>query len=351
LPKAIVVAQAFKETLSPSEVAAAVAAGAREAGVEPEVMIASDGGDGLLAALEPRSTGRTRHRVTGPLGEPVEVEALWLGGDTGLIESRLVCGLSLVPEGKRNPRYTTTRGVGELAIQLAELGARRVIVGLGGSATMDGGMGMARAFGWVPRGRSGAVLPDCGGALAELEELEPGTAPPVSVVGLADVSNPLLGSEGAAVYARQKGASPQDQARLMLGLERLVRVLGARELAERPGAGAAGGLGFGVMFFAGGEVVSGAGWVLDLLGFDRKLEGASLAVVGEGAFDRTSLWGKLTGEVIRRAQRAGVPVVVLAPRAECVPEGVVVESGGGIWDSERLSRRAAAGIVRALRGG
>ncbi len=349
--RVLVVAQAFKETLSLSEVASAIAAGVEDAGAQPDVILGSDGGDGLLEAVAARLVKQTTHVVTGPRGEPVEAVAGWLAEDEAIVESRLVCGLSLVPPDLRNPRRTTTRGVGELVLELAGLGARRVLVGLGGSATMDGGLGMARAFGWVPRGRSGTVLPDCGDSLAELEALEVGERPPVSLLGLVDVENPLLGPEGAAVYAPQKGASPEDTVRLMAGLERLVDFLadrGARGLAERPGAGAAGGLGFGILFFGSGELEPGARWVLDRAGFDQRLEGAAMVLVAEGAFDRTSLCGKLTGEVIRGAKRAGVPVALLAPRVEFAPEGVTLESGGGRWSKEDLRKRAASAISRGL---
>ncbi|GBD31292.1 Glycerate 2-kinase [bacterium HR33] len=349
--RVLVVAQAFKETLSAAEVASAIAAGVEDAGARPDVILGSDGGDGLLEAVAPRLVKTTRHAVSGPLGDPVEAVAGWLSEDEAVVESRLVCGLSLVPPGRRNPRRTTTRGVGELVLELSRLGARRVLIGLGGSATMDGGLGMARAFGWVPRGVSGEVLPDCGDSLAELEAIDGGEKPPVSLTGLVDVLNPLLGAEGAAVYASQKGASAEDTVRLMKGLERLVALLadrGARELAERPGAGAAGGLGFGILFFGSGELQPGARWVLDLARFDERLKGAAMVLVAEGAFDRTSLYGKLTGEVIGRARCAGVPMALLAPRAEFVPEGVVVESGGGRWDGQELRRRAAAAVSRGL---
>lgn len=349
--RVLVVAQAFKETLSASEVASAIAAGVEDAGAEPEVVLGSDGGDGLLEAVATRLVKKTTHVVTGPLGEPVEAVAGWLAEDEAIVESRLVCGLSLVPPDRRNPRLTTSRGVGELILELAGLGARRVLAGLGGSATMDGGLGMARAFGWVPRGPSGTVLPDCGDSLAELEAIEGGKRPPVSLIGLADVHNRLLGPDGAAVYAPQKGASPEDTARLLAGLERLVGLLadrGSWELAERPGAGAAGGLGFGILFFGAGELEPGARWVLDRAGFDQQLEGAAMVVVAEGTFDPTSLCGKLTGEVIRRAKQAGVPVTLLAPRVESPPQGVTVESGGGRWSSEELRQRAAGAVRRQL---
>lgn len=348
----VVVAQAFKESLSATQVATAVEQGVRSAGRVAAVVQGSDGGDGLLEALGPRLKRRTVHRVEGPLGRPVTAELGWLDGATAVVESRLACGLDRLAAEERDPLRTSTRGVGTLIRAAAELGATSIYVGLGGSATVDGGLGMARAWGWRGTDRSGALLPEGGGALRSLARLEPGERPRARLTALADVRNPLTGPRGARVYAAQKGASPEEVALLAAGLERLAAVVaeaGAGHLAQLPGAGAAGGLGFGLAFFAGAEIVSGAGWVLEQVGFPRLVDGASLVVVGEGAFDRTSLEGKLTGEVMAQARAAGVPVLLLAPRASDVPDGVVVESGGERWSADDLMQRAATGVARAVR--
>jgi glycerate kinase len=166
------------------------------------------------------------------------------------------------------------------------------------------------------------------------------------------VRNPLTGEAGARVYAPQKGASPDEVERLARGLERLAAVAlaqGEGAPPEAPGSGAAGGLGFGLLLFGGGVLRPGAEWVLQAVGFAQALEQAALVVVGEGAFDSTSLEGKLTGEVMRRAATARVPVLLLAPRANSVPDGVLVESGGGAWSAADLERRAAEAVDRALR--
>ncbi len=343
-------AQAFKGTLSASHVASAIRAGGTRAGIEGlTVLVGSDGGDGLIDALAPTGTTVDTTRVAGPLGTGVEARVLWLDERTAVVESREACGLSLLAATERDPRVTSSRGVGDLVSYAVTHGAEPVFVGLGGSATMDGGLGMARAWGWEPRGPEGRLLADGGGQLVLLSSLEGGSAPAANVVGLCDVRNPLAGPAGAVVYARQKGATPDAAAALDAGLARLASVTGRHDLAERPGAGAAGGLGFGILYFAGGTLVHGADWVLDRLAFDAAVTRADFLVVAEGAFDATSLEGKLTGEVIRRAAARGTPVLLLAPTAHSVPTGVVVEQGGGTWDSAELAVRAERGLRRLSR--
>ena len=352
-PKVVAVAQAFKGSLPVGEVAAALEAGIDEAGGEPRVVMASDGGDGLLHALAPAVIRWTAHRVSDPLRRPIDgVRVGWLDGTTAVIESRLACGLALLQPSERDPLVTSTRGVGELIAQVVAAGARVVFVGLGGSATVDGGLGMARSWGWVPRDADGRPLPEGGGALPDLARIDPGQVPAALVVGVSDVASPLLGPRGAPVFAPQKGASEAGVGRLAAGLERLVGVLaeaGPQGLATRAGAGAAGGLGFGILRFAGGRLEPGAAWVLDRVGFDRALEGASLLLVAEAAFDRTSLEGKLAGVVLSRAAEHGILAALVAPLAGQVPGAVLVETGGGWWDGPELTRRTARAVRSALR--
>lgn len=348
----VIVAQAFKESLSVIEVSDALAAAARAAGCEPRAVLASDGGDGLLDALGPRVARWATYEAPDPLLRPVAARVGWLDADTAVLESRLVCGLSLLAAHERAPLRTSTRGVGVLVDRAVGDGARHIYVGLGGSATMDGGVGMARAWGWVPRDAGGRELPEGGGALADLARLVPGRSPAARLTGLVDVAHVLTGPRGARVFAAQKGADRAAAERLARGLERLAGVLTAQGLAAPAavaGAGAAGGLGFGLAAFAGANLVPGAAWVLEAVGFDAALRGAALVVTGEGAFDRTSLGGKLTGEVIRRAGRAGIPVLIVTPHAADVPADVYVETGGGRWGPTDLVQRAAAGIRRTLR--
>jgi glycerate kinase len=345
----VAVAQAFKETLDLASVVGAMERGIRLAGLAPRVIAGSDGGDGLLDALTGEVTRRTRHRVAGPLGSPIDVPAAWLDRDTAVVESRLVCGLSLLRPEERDPRRTTTRGLGELLDRLASEGAGRILVGLGGSATMDGGTGMARAWGWKFLRSHGQLLPEGGGDLPELVQIRPGRAPAARITALVDVRHVLTGSNGAMQFAEQKGATPDMAARLNVGLARLAELVeGGPALAGRAGAGAAGGLGFGLLAFARADLASGASWILERRGFDGLLRGAVAVVAGEGRFDATSLGGKLTGEVLSRAAAAGIPGVLVAPEVTVEPPGrVVVETGGGTWNAAALEQRVAAGVARA----
>ena len=346
IPRVLGVAQAFKETFSAREVAEVLARAARAAGAEAQVLVASDGGDGFLESV---GASRWDHvTVTGPLDARITAPIAWLDDRTAVVESRLVFGLSLIPQELRSPLRGTTRGLGELIDAATAKGASLIYVGLGGSGTMDGGVGMARVWGFEPRDASGRPLAEGGLALLDLATVDRGRELPVELVGLADVENRLFGPGGARVFAAQKGATAAEEELLDRGLERLARVVNRLDLADRPGAGAAGGVGFGLMCFGGGVVRPGAPWVLERLGFPAALARASLVVAGEGSYDATSSRGKLVGEVMRGARRAGLPVLLLAPRAVDPPVDVVVETGGGHWDAGELERRAERGIRRAL---
>ncbi len=341
----------FKETLTSAQVGECCAAAAASVGMTADVLPGSDGGDGLLDALRAAGhlTRETEHRVTGPSGEPVNVTVGWLDARQVVVETASVVGLRLIPSEAQNPVQTTTRGLGELVLELAAQGAGTVFLGLGGSSTMDGGIGMATAWGWRPRDGTGRHLPGTGEGVCQVAAIEPGEPPPTTLVGLVDVENPLTGADGARLYARQKGASPIEEERLAHGLERLVEAVSARDAALRPGAGAAGGLGFGILTFGAGSLRPGAPWVLDRLGFDARLASADGVLTAEGRFDRTSLRGKLPGEVLRRARVAEVPAALVAPKVLVRPEGVVIETGGGHWNAPELKRRAALALAALFR--
>jgi len=215
---------------------------------------------------------------------------------------------------------------------------------------MDGGVDMARVWGWCPTAADGKPTPLGGEGLAALREMGRGSTLGVRLVGLADVENPLLGPNGASVYGPQKGAGPEALERLEAGLSNLVTVLGgeARVVASRPGSGAAGGLGFGLQYFGGGELLPGAAWILNRLGFAAALAGVSGVLTGEGAFDSTSRAGKAPGLVIQSARQARVPVGLVAPRVLEVPEGVHVETGGGVWGLDEIRVRAMRATQRLL---
>jgi glycerate kinase len=346
--RVLAVAQAFKETLTIAEVSDALFSGIAAAGATPVLLRGSDGGDGLLEALGSRCQRRTSHSVVGPLDKQVEVSVGWLG-PTAVVESSQVCGLALVPPSRRDPLRTSTRGVGELLGDLEREGAAEIYVGLGGSATMDGGVGMARAWGWVPLDRQQSPLPEGGGSLRDLDSFRAGSSPRAQVTGLADVRNVLNGPGGARVYAEQKGASEETAQWLSQGLDRLVQVSKRPELARLEGAGAAGGLGFGILWFAGGRLVRGAPWVLERVGFYGLLSQIDLLICTEGAFDATSLTGKLTGTVLEAARTRRIPAALVTPRASDLPADVLVETGGGHWSAKELASHTRAVVARALR--
>src|SRR5882762_8141587 len=314
----LVAPAAFKGSFGPKQVADAIAYGVRRAIPDATVLQCpiSDGGDGLLDAVLPKESLRETVPVTGPLGSKVQGLLGWLDSDTAIFESATACGIALLRADQLDPLRATTRGVGELIWDAVERGARTVVVGLGGSATVDGGSGAARGLGWTLRDRTGASLPEGGGSLADIVGLDGGWGLEAQVIALADVTTPLIGPDGAAqVFGPQKGASPEAVQRLAAGLEVLAAAWarhGRPELATLPGGGAAGGLGAGLAFFGRAELIRGAEWVLDRVGFDAALASAEFLITGEGAFDRTSLVGKASGEVLRRAQAAKKKVAVVA---------------------------------------
>ena len=324
-PVFLVAPAAFKGTLGPRRVAEAIAAGVRRALPEAVVLACpvADGGDGLLEAVLPPGALRERVPVAGPLGGTVAAELGWVDAETAIFESATACGLALLKSEERDPLRATSRGVGELIWEAIERGAKSVVVGLGGTATVDGGTGAARGLGWTFHDANGAPLPEGGGSLRDLAELGAGWGLGglgARVIALADVTTPLVGPEGAApVFAPQKGAAPDAVVRLAAGLERLAVVMaqhGRPELGALPGGGAAGGLGAGLAFFAKAQLIPGAEWVLSRVGFDAALAQADLVITGEGLFDRTSLVGKAAGEVVHRAQAARKRVAVVAGRVE-----------------------------------
>ncbi len=322
--KVIIAPQSFKGSVSGLLAARAIARGvlAAEPAAETVLVPVADGGDGTLDALVEGTGGQTfRSVVTGPLGQ--QVEASWgvmRDGQTAVIEMARASGLALVPPRKRNPRVTTTRGTGELIREALDKGFTRILVGLGGSATNDGGAGMASVLGFQFLDGRGHPLPAGGAALAKLSRIvaarrHPGLAQ-ATVVGVTDVTNPLCGPTGAsAIYGPQKGASPEVVAELDAALRNFAQVV-QRDLGQavldRPRTGAAGGLGAGLVAFAGAELRSGIDMVCEAVGFDQHLEGASLVITGEGRADHSSIYDKAPVGVARRAQARGVPTILLA---------------------------------------
>ena len=330
----------FRGTLTAVDAARAIGEGWRRAfpgAVIDEVPLA-DGGEGTLDVLVAALGGRReRVAITGPLGEPVEAEFGLVpvaGGPAGIVEMARASGLALVPEARRDPKLTTTRGTGELMLAACRAGARRLIVCVGGSATNDAGAGMAQALGIRLLDARGLDLGPGGASLRGLARVDVGGLDPavrgVAVEVASDVDNPLVGPDGAsAVYGPQKGASPEDVVTLERALERFAEVvksgLGA-DVASMPGAGAAGGIGASLVAFLGATFRSGVELVMEAVGFGERLHGADLVVTGEGTLDEQSLRGKVAGGVLAAAAAAGVPAVVLCGRATVRPAGATVRS-------------------------
>jgi glycerate 2-kinase len=349
--RVVIAPDKFKGSLTAPEVAAHVARGLAAAvpGVITEEVPVADGGDGTVDAAVAAGYRRAEVTVPGPTGEPVTA-AFALSGETAVIESAQACGLSRLPGGRRAPLTATSEGVGELIGAAADLGARRIVLGLGGVATTDGGAGMVHALGarlLTPHGRE--VGPG-GAALAGLHTLDLTALRDLSDVEVllaSDVDNPLLGPEGAAaVYGPQKGASAVDVPVLELGLTRWADVaeaaLGAirpQDLGwgpdqwrfrDRPGAGAAGGLGFAALAFLDAQMRPGIEEMLDLVSFGPRVAEASLVITGEGSLDEQTLRGKAPAGVARASMAAspGTPVVAVA--------------GACSLDADRLARAGFA---------
>ncbi len=313
----------FKDALTAAEAASCMARGLARGNPQLSIDICplADGGEGTLDVLLASTSGYTiPARVTGPLGEPVEASFGVLGdGSTAVIEMASASGLALIPLERRNPLVTTTRGTGELILEALKQGFRRFVIGVGGSGTCDGGSGMARALGIRFLDAGGRELVPGGGALSHLDavdttNLDARVAEATFLVA-SDVDNPLLGPIGAArVYAPQKGASPKAIEILETGLRRLAELVAATgsDVSTLPGAGAAGGLGFGLAAFLGADLLPGAEVVMQAVDFSRRLVGCRLVLTGEGRLDEQTARGKTVSAVARAAFAESVPVLALA---------------------------------------
>ena len=322
----VVAPQSLKGSLDAQEVGQAIAEGIRRVWSNADIRVVpvADGGEGTVQALVAATGGKVmRVLVTGPLVEQVVANYGMLGGDqseTAVIEMATAAGLPLVPPGQRDPRKTTTRGVGEMMQAAMAAGAKRLLIGIGGSATNDGGAGMAQALGVQLLDDQGNELPVGGAALAHLARIDVTNLDPrlkdMEIQVASDVTNPLCGPEGAtAVYGPQKGATPEmvrelDAALVHYG-ELLRRDVGA-DVMNTPGAGAAGGLGAGLLAFAHAHLVPGAHLVLKTLDFATTIKGAALVLTAEGRLDSQTAYGKAVGAVAQTAKAAGAWVVALA---------------------------------------
>ncbi len=320
--KVVIAPDSYKESLSAHEVAVEIAAGFREIFPDADYVILplADGGEGTVEAMVAATGGRiVSVGVTGPLGKPVPAfYGLTGDGRTAVIEMAAASGLMLVPPEQRNPMVTTTYGTGELMRAALGAGVSRMVVGIGGSATVDGGAGMLQALGLKLLDREGGDIGFGGGALDRLARIGAGGLDPrlgeVAIEVACDVDNPLLGEQGAAaVFGPQKGATPEMVAQLDANLAHLAAVISrdlGREVAMAPGAGAAGGLGAALLALGGG-LRPGIDIILETVGFEAVARDADLIITGEGRMDSQTVSGKAPLGVARLAKRLGKPVIAI----------------------------------------
>jgi glycerate kinase len=335
----------------------------------------ADGGEGTVDALV-AATGGTYHqaRVPGPLGDPVDATFGLLGdGQTAVLEMASASGLSLVPASRRDPWRASTRGTGDLVLEALKAGARRVILGIGGSATNDGGAGLAQAMGFRLLDAEDRELGPGGGELGRLARIDPAgklrVLNSIEIAVACDVTNPLCGPDGASsVYGPQKGASPEMVERLDRNLAHLATII-ERDLGvtirDLPGAGAAGGLGAGLVAFAGGRLEKGVDLILDAVKLRDRLASADLCFTGEGALDAQSAYGKTVVGVASLARALGCPALAvvgsIGPGAEAVLDAGVtayfsicpgpISLDDAIARAPELIESATAQALRALLAG
>lgn len=322
--KIVIAPQGFKGSLTALEIARAIEAGIKRAMPDAETVLVpvADGGDGTLQALVDSSGGRiVTSTVTGPLGKPVQAQWGAMGdGATAVIEMARASGLALIMREDRDPLHATTRGTGELIKTALDAGLRRFIVGIGGSATNDGGGGVAQSLGARLFDKTGRDLPPGGAALALLDRIDVSKMDPrlkeSNFTVACDVNNPLCGPSGAsAIFGPQKGATPEMVKQLDAALAHFADVIrrdiGA-DVKDRPGAGAAGGLGAGLMAFVNAELRAGVDIMLEAVGFEKRLPGADFVITGEGQIDRSTVFNKAPVGVARLAKKRGLPVFAIA---------------------------------------
>lgn len=321
--KFVLAIDSFKGSLTSTEAEAAAREGILRVYPQAETLCIpiADGGEGMLDALSTLGGKEVHLRVQGPLNDQVEARYLITAdGQTAYIEMASASGLTLVPENLRNPLQTTTRGTGELMRDALDRGCRRLVVGLGGSATNDGGMGMLSALGIRFLDRQGKELEGRGMDMTATVRIDTSLAHPAlktaRCTAACDVRNPFDGPQGAAfIFAPQKGATPDDVQLLDQGLHHLAqlyRQTTGLDIATLPGAGAAGGLGGALAAFLHADLRPGISLLLEANGFQDKIKGADLIITGEGCADRQTLMGKVPAGVLNESRQTGIPVVLIA---------------------------------------
>ena len=322
--KVVIAPQSFKGSLSALDAARAMDEGVRRvvSGAETVIVPVADGGDGTLETLVDATGGDIRSAtVTGPIGKAVTAEWGALGdGKTAVIEMARTSGLALLSLDERDPLSATTYGLGEVVRVALDAGFRSFIVGIGGSATNDGGAGMAQALGVRLLDEAGNDLPPGGAALADLRRIDTSGLDERALEArfsvACDVSNPLTGPEGAsAVYGPQKGATREQVKQLDAALQKFAEIVESDiglSINDVPGSGAAGGLGGGMMAFLNGSLRTGVDIVLDQVGLDEQLQGADLVITGEGQVDFQTVYNKAPIGVAWRAKERGIPVIAIS---------------------------------------
>jgi glycerate kinase len=338
LKKVVIAPDSFKESLSALAVADAIERGFSQ--IFPQVQYVklpmADGGEGTVDSMVAATRGEIVHvEVTGPLGKPVQAFYGLLGdGVTAVIEMAAASGLHLAPHGRRDPCITTSYGTGELMLAALDRGVKAIILGIGGSATNDGGAGMMQALGAGLLDERGQPLPPGGAALARLAQIDLSGLDPrlrrLSITAACDVDNPLCGDRGAsAVFGPQKGATPQMVAQLDAALQHygaLLEGITGREIVNQPGAGAAGGMGAALLGMLEARLRPGIEIVIETLRLEEAVRDADLVITGEGRLDSQSIHGKTPIGVARVAKRYGLPVVAIA--GSLAPDYQVVHQHG-----------------------
>jgi glycerate kinase len=323
MKKIVVASDSFKGSLTSLEVAAGAEQGIHEVFPECEVVKVNvaDGGEGTMDALRSTLGGQwVTVAAADPLGRPRDVSYVVLGdGNTAVIEMSAASGLPLLEPQERNPMLTSTFGTGEMIVDALSRGCRRFLVGIGGSATNDAGMGMLEALGFRFIDKDGKVLPGRGESMSEVVDIDMSHVSPEvkesEFIIACDVDSPFCGPRGAAyVFSPQKGADPQMVAELDAGMEHLAEVIArvvGKDIKDVPGAGAAGGLGGGFLAFLNARLERGIEMVLDAIGFDDIIRGADLVITGEGRVDSQTLTGKTPFGIMKRARKQGIPTVAV----------------------------------------
>ncbi len=345
----LIACDSFKDALDAENVCHAIARGLKRAhpGIGVTEMPLSDGGEGVLDILRKALALKSLSlEVCDPLGRPVQASyGISADGTTTLVEMATASGLQLLTQAERNPLLTSTFGTGQLLADARARGARTALLAIGGSATNDAGIGMAAALGWQFLDAGGAAVKPNGGGLQRIAKIVP---PPQKLFDkvevLCDVTNPLFGPNGAAwIYGPQKGGNQESLTHLDQGLRHIAALvagqLGKPGLADVPGAGAAGGLGFGGMAFLDATLKRGIEMVLDLVGFDAAVRQADLVITGEGHIDGQSLQGKLIQGVCARAGKT--PVVALCGKLSASEEDVRAVGLKGAWCINAVQRPLA----------